>query len=252
MRGPRREWCIGCLLAAALAAGCAATIGTPNPELLGKMSAAREFGAEQTVRLCGLLDRGMTEAAVRNLVDEAWNRTEAGALALRIELVSAQPLERGSLDIETLFGSIRRMPLPAGCDRIFAFIDPADDLITTQVGGVSLIHGFALATPHGTRQALLTPAEVVRHEFYHLIGCGHAAVMDECYRRIARAKTTRNAADAFFPVFMYILDEDIRKNCGENRLIVERAEANRIAQRWAEEGERTASGTGAPARRCGT
>lgn len=251
MKAPRRRWSICCLLAAAIVAGCTATIGTPNPELLRSMSAAGEFGGEQTVRVCGLLDSGITEAMAHRIIDEAWNETEAAPLGLKVELVSLEPWKRESGDVERIFRNVRSVPIARGCDRLLAFLGPSDDVVSALAGGVSFTHGFVFATPEGAQRFTLMPAEVVRHEIYHLVGCGHASVMDECYGRIARAKANRNGADGFFPVFQYILDDDIRKNCGENPLITDRAEANRVAGRWATELGRQTTGAMSPARRCG-
>ena len=241
---------ICCVLVAAIGAACTATIGTPNPELLQKMSARGEFGAAQSVRICGLLDAGITEATARRLIDEAWNDTEAGALGLTMALVSLNSWQREGADIETIFRNVRKLPIAPECDRMLAFLGPSDDFVSGLAGGVSLTHGFVLASPESTRRFPLTPAQVTRHEIYHLVGCGHSPTMDECYRRIALAKSKRGGANAFFPVFLYALDEDIERNCGVNSLIDDRGEANRIAQRWAGERERLASGQALPARQC--
>jgi hypothetical protein len=215
------------------------------------MSARGEFGAAQSVRICGLLDGGITEAAARRLIDEAWNDTEAGALGLRMVLVSLNPWQRDGADIDTIFRNVRKLPVAPECDRVLAFLAPSDDFVSELAGGVSLTHGFVLATPESTRRFPLTPIEVARHEIYHLVGCGHSPTMDECYRRIALAKSKRGGASAFFPVFQYVLDEDIGKHCGANPLIDDRAEANRIAQRWVGENERLAAGHALPAWHCG-
>jgi len=188
----------------------------------------------------------------RRLMDEAWNGTEAGSLGLKVELVSLKPWKREGADIETIFKNVQKMPVAPECDRIFAFLGPSDELVTELAGGVALTHGFVLATPESTRQFMLTPAEAARHEIYHLAGCGHSPTMDECYRKIAHAKRKRGSTNAFFPVFLYILEEDVRKNCGANALIADRGEANRIAQRWVAEKERRASGQASPEPRCGT
>lgn len=229
------------MLAAALVAACT-TIGTPNPELLAQMAARGEFGTAQQLRVCALLDEGVDEAMARGLVEEAWNRSEAAPLGLEVVLASLRPWKSEGSDTETIFRHVRKMPIPPECDRVFAFVAPSEDSALDAAGAVTLAHGFAVITPSMTRRHFMTPAEVVRHEFYHLVGCGHAQTMDECYRRIARAKGERRRPTDFFPVFQYVLDEDIERNCGANRLFDERAEVNRTTRLWLAEGERIASG----------
>jgi len=240
----------GCLLATAVLFGCGATIGTPNPDLLGRMAAEGAFGAWQSVRICALLDEGITAAAARKLVDEGWNDTEAAALGLRMRVVSARPWKSGGNDIEAVFRRIRENPVPPGCDRVLAFLGHSDRREHRQAGAVLLVHGFVLAAEESLRHFLMTPTEAVRHELYHLVGCGHAQVMDECYRRIAAAKGRRKGADAFLPVFLYIENDAIERNCGRNALIDDRNEANRIAGIWVSHTVLRAADRARPARPC--
>jgi len=242
---------IACLLVAAVTAGCAGgNIGAPNPGLLEKMAAGGAFGAEQRVRICALLDAGIAEATARRLIDEAWNDTEARALALKLQVVSSTPWKSEGNDIEAIMSSVRKVPVEPGCDRLLAFLGQSDSRQPRLVGGVSLIHGFVVASAESMRGLSLTPVEAARHELYHLVGCGHAQTMDECYRRIALAKGQRKGADAFFPVFLYLEDEDIERNCGENLLIDDRGNANRIARLRGAQMERQAAGQAPPVRSC--
>jgi hypothetical protein len=237
-----------CLAVTAVTMGCAAHIGAPNPALLEQMAAAGAFGAGQTVRICALLEPGIAESTARRLLDEAWNDTEARALGLRMELVSATSWKSEGRDLEAIMSGVRKRPVPPECDRLLAFLGESDERAPRLAGGVSLAHGFVVASADFVRRPLLAPTAAARHELYHLAGCGHAQVMDECYRRIALAKQRRKGPDAFFPVFLYLEDADIERNCGENRLIEDRGEANRAARLRGEALARQAAGETQPAR----
>jgi hypothetical protein len=241
---------IGWILATLVTAGCAGNIGAPNPGLLEKMAAEGAFGAKQSVRICALLEPGVSEAAARRLIDEAWNDTEARALGLYLQVVSSTPWKSEGNDIEAIMSSVRKVNVGPGCDRLLAFLGESDSRQPRLVGGVSLIHGFVVASAASMRGLSLTPVEAARHELYHLVGCGHAQTMDECYRRIALAKGRRKGADAFFPVFLYLEDEDIARNCGENLLIDDHGDANLIARLRGAQMERQMSGRAPPARSC--
>ena len=238
-------------LATATMLGCTPTIGTPNPELLGQLTADGAFREAQSVRICGLHEAGISADTVRRLIDAAWNDQLAGTFGLRIQLASLQPWQREGSDITTVLFNVQAIPVAAECDRVFAFLEHAIDFRDGELAGaVSLSHGVVLASSESLARSSLTPVEAVRHELYHLVGCGHAWVMDECYRRIALAKQRRKSADAFFPVLLYLETEDIQRNCGNNPLIDDRSDANRIAQRWVEQRKQRAAGGTPPARPC--
>lgn len=242
---------IVCAVATATLVGCAPTIGVPNAELLGQLTARGVFRSAQSVRICGLHEAGISAETVRGLIDAAWNDQLADTFGLRIQLTSLQPWQREGRDIATVLFNVQAIPVASECDRVFAFMDHVADFRDGKlVGAVSLSHGVVLATSESLAHSSLTPKDAVRHEFYHLVGCGHAWVMDECYRRIALAKQRRTSAAAFFPVLLYLEDEDIRRNCGNNPLIEDRDDANRIAQRWVEERKRQAAGHATLARPC--
>jgi len=131
-----------------------------------------------------------------------------------------------------------------------AFLDHSDSRSPRLAGGVSLIHGFVIAATGGLASLLFAPTEAIRHELYHLVGCGHARIMDECYRRIALAKRSKKIPDGFFPVFLYLEDEDISRNCGRNLVIEDRAEANRIARLRDAQMKLQAAGQAPPVRHC--
>jgi len=245
--GPTR-WtvrCLSCLvglLSAAALSGCAPTIGSPNPSLLRQMESKGEFGAPQAVRLCALLDLGVSRQAAQALVDRAWNDTEAGPLGLRMRLASFDLWVGDLHDADVDFAEIQKRALTPECDRLIVFLGHSDERMSRMAGSVSLHHAIVLASPESMQTSTMTPVDVVRHELYHLVGCGHARVMDECYHRIALAKARRKGPDAFFPVYLYLLDEDLEKYCGENALIDDRAEANRIARLWVAQRQRQAAG----------
>jgi hypothetical protein len=242
---------IVCALVTATMLGCAPTIGAPNLELLGQLTAKGAFREAQSVRICGLHEAGVSAETVRGLIDAAWNDQLAATFGLEMRLTSLQVWRREGSDIATVLFNVQAIPVAAECDRVFAFMDQAVDFRDGElVGAVSLSHGVVLATRESLAHASLTPIEAVRHELYHLVGCGHAWVMDECYRRIALAKQRRKSADAFFPVPLYLEDEDIRRNCGDNPLIDDRGDANRIAQRWVAQRKQLAAGEAPPARPC--
>jgi hypothetical protein len=48
--------------------------------------------------------------------------------------------------------------------------------------------GFVVATRASLNQLLASPADTAVHEFYHLLGCPHAATLTACYERIVALK----------------------------------------------------------------
>ena len=81
----------------------------------------------------------------------------------------------------------------------------------------TLTHGYTVARRASLNQVFESPADVARHEIYHMLGCDEHFNIGRCYAQIAmlkRFKQTRG--DTFFPAW-----DSINK-----RIVATRAEVN--------------------------
>jgi hypothetical protein len=188
-----------------LLSGCT-SMGHHNPNARQQV----DFGPPETVRICLYLDQGISEAAGRSLVENAW-KDQAGFYGIDIEVARVTRWKRPAFDMDGILAELRKLPLEAPCDRIFALIgrnigDVAWGLVGPEILGAvnaeSLTHGYAVASRASVAQLLSSPQSVVEHEIYHLLGCGEHSRMNNCYQRIAQLKRWKRDTEAdFFPAW---------------------------------------------------
>ncbi len=232
-----------CLLGSS---GCFMTsIGMDRPEV----RAQTDFGPPSTLRVCALLDDGISQSDAQTTLQDYWNETEASKYQLAVKLVSYSSLPR---TLDEFFGyqigrQVVMRQIPPGCDRMMYFVnrnvlDVAWSIpeaygapeVLGEVDDNTMTRGYVVDRIASLNQVLMspwfTPSKVARHETFHMIGCGHDLVMDQCYKHIAEAKwieeRLRNAGcyektgtEEFFPAFSHE---------GEGPILLTRPQANSI------------------------
>lgn len=206
------------LLTCAITGACVTTIGAHNPEVLVIMQSKKVFGDEQALRLCGLLDRGISEDEARSMLDRAWNNEEGKHFGLRIELVKSTPWQRNSFATDGIFKDVWAKEIDSSCDRVFAFVGRrAGDIFYGLTfmpevwGRAGFTHGYAVVRLGSIQQMLLAPPmQALKHELWHLVGCGHDHIMNKCYETVANLKAKRVGQDAFFPAILESVDTECK------------------------------------------
>jgi hypothetical protein len=215
----------GALFLTLLVQGCT-SMGAPDPVA----RASHDFGPRDSVRVCLYLDRGIDEKAGRDLIARAW-QSEADLYGLDVEVVRVQPWRRPAFQMDGILAHLRRVPLTAPCDRVLALVGRnVGDFLWAFVGpevlgavnDESLTHGYVVARWGSVNQLFMPPEDVMRHEIYHLLGCGEHNDMPGCYARIERLKAwKRTSGSDFFPAWDLI----------DRRILHTRAEVNaRVGQ----------------------
>jgi hypothetical protein len=226
--------------------GCFFTsIGMSDPTARAKT----DFGPPETLRVCALLDDGITQQDARETLQDYWNQNEASEYDLSVKLVSYSTLPR-SLDkffYWQIADEVAMRQIPKGCDRMMYFVNrnALDALwsvpelygapeVLGEVDNYTMTRGFVVDRIASLNQLLmglwLSPSKVARHETYHMLGCQHSLEMDQCYKRIAEAKWIENRLSSagcyeksgigsFFPAFSHE---------GEGPLLLTRAQANSV------------------------
>jgi hypothetical protein len=184
----RARLLLGALLLAALS-DCT-TVGMQTQE-----RARIDYGPPLDLRVCFLAAPHVSVERVYQLVDAVNQEFEPYAITVVVPWV--QPWTRAGFTEESLIDDVARRPLPAPCDRLVALVDRnAGDffwgLLLPEVLGavedVTNTHGYVVANVGSLNQVFDDPGNTAVHEFYHLLGCPHAATLSECYHRIAELK----------------------------------------------------------------
>ena len=170
-----------------------------------------QFGPPQTLALCLHVDDGIDEREARALVEEAWGE-EGKLYALTIRVAGVTRWKRQAFTIDGLMEAITREPLEPPCDRVMALVGRnVGDVLWALVGmpevlGAvnegTLTHGYTVARRASLNQVFSSPAAILRHELYHMLGCEEHFNMPGCYAQIARLKRWRaEQAGDFFPAW---------------------------------------------------
>lgn len=210
------------------AAGCATSMGAHDPEAFRRT----DFGAPVTVKVCALLDEGITRDEASKLLAEAWAE-DGPRYGVDFSIVYAAPWRRPGFTVQAIIGDVARYQLRPPCDRILAFVGrhAGDALwgmmpISVEIlGGVNTstsTHGFVVARWATAAQWLTPPKAALNHELHHMLGCHPHFDMAACYPQIAALKRAAAAADGnFFPGW----------NGVEQTLVRTRAEVNATIRR---------------------
>lgn len=188
----------GFLIALGLAANLASctSMGVDHPALRDSI----DYGPPENVRLCVLLDNGITPSDANALL-ESWNG-EAKIYNLYLQPVSYQNFPREGFFHTEILEQVSQVPLGKSCDRVLYFVnrnvgDVAYGLISTSVGvpeilgevdDATLTHGYVVARRATLNQLVMSPSGVTQHELFHLLGCPKHFDMPDCYTRIHNLK----------------------------------------------------------------
>jgi hypothetical protein len=196
-----------CIATTAMIMGCT-TIGVPDAAKMGKI----DFGAPVPMRVCLLKDREIS----RQRTDEikAALQEELRPYGIEVMYPWVAQWDRPGFWSDTQVSGIVLMPLVPPCDRIFGlagrhtgdfFWGIIMPEILGAVEGKTFTRGFAVVE-WGSLNQLLSfagPESNAVHEGYHLLGCGHGLVMDDCYEQIRTMKIIavqeRERGNDFFP-----------------------------------------------------
>jgi hypothetical protein len=190
------------LLAAALLLGACTTVGRPD----SAERARHDYGERAQIRVCVLRDAGVSEARARQLL-AAVDR-EMDAYAIDVSVPWTKPWRRPGFTVAAIMDELRRQPLPEPCDRLLALVSRhlGDALwgifLPETLGAVetaSHTRGYVVARSASLNQLISPPEQIAQHEFYHMLGCGHALSLRECYGQIAELKRSHDPAADFFP-----------------------------------------------------
>jgi hypothetical protein len=226
--------------------GCLLTsIGMEKPEV----RAQTDFGPPETLRMCALLDNGISQRDAQETLEDYWNQREASKYNLSVKLVSYSSLPRPMSEFFhwQIGRQVFTREIPPGCDRMMYFVNRnALDVLWSvpeaygapevlgEVDDYTMTRGFVVDRIASMNQVLmglwLSPSKVARHETYHMIGCGHDLVMDQCYKHIAEAKWIENrlrgagcyeksGLETFFPAFSH---------AGEGPILLTRPQGNSV------------------------
>ena len=162
---------------------------------------AYDFGPSRTLHVCVLRDPDVSVARVRDLV-ATW-RQELAPLEIQVVIPWVREWERPAFTVRGIAESLAKIPLDVPCDRLLAFVGrhagdalysllslvlPAPEVLGW-VDNVTMTHGLVVAewTASLNQAVQGGPEESIRHEGYHLLGCGHAT-WAACYTRVAELK----------------------------------------------------------------
>ncbi|QFU01466.1 hypothetical protein FIU83_07415 [Halomonas sp. THAF5a] len=193
------------ILLAMLTSACV-TVGKHDTHALQTL----DFGPEETLRVCLLIDEGITETRARDLFQEVSD--ELALFDLNVEIPWVRPWKRPAFLMNGIIEEIALRPLEPPCDRLMAVVGRhvgdflASWLAPEILGAVETnthTRGYVVGKAVTLNQLLQNPSHVAVHESYHMLGCVHGHSLQACYpyildlKRIARAN--REKGNDFFP-----------------------------------------------------
>ncbi len=159
-----------------------------------------DYGPPENVRLCVLLDSGISRGDADTLLG-SWN-DQAKIYKLYLEPVSYREFPRNGFFHGEILEQVSQVPLGSSCDRVLYFVnrnlgDVAFGLFSTAAGvpevlgevdDATLTHGYVVARRATVNQLVMSPSGVTQHELFHLLGCPEHFNMPDCYTRIHNLK----------------------------------------------------------------
>ena len=165
-----------------------------------------DYGPPVSLNVCVLRSPGVTTQRVDELVTAV--NTEFAPYGIQITVPWERPWTRAGFTHSSLFDDVARRDLEPPCDRLVALVDRnAGDFlwgllmpeILGEVDEATHTRGYIVATTGSVNQIFEPPSKGAVHEFYHLLGCPHAASWSKCYHLIAALKSHIDPAKGFVP-----------------------------------------------------
>lgn len=165
-----------------------------------------DYGPPMILNVCLLRAPGVTAETADELLG-AVNK-EFAPYNIQIVAPWQRPWTRAGFTSSSLFDDVARRDLEPPCDRLIALVDRnAGDFlwglvmpeILGEVDEATHTRGYIVATMGSLNQVFEPPSAATVHEFYHLLGCPHAASLTNCYHLIASLKGHTDAAKGFVP-----------------------------------------------------
>jgi hypothetical protein len=157
-----------------------------------------DYGPPQELRVCLLKTDEVPDDRTDELITAV--NEEFAPFGIKLTVPWVRAWERPGFTVNEIFPALLTRELEEPCDRLMGLIDyHAGDFIWSlflpQVLGAvdteTHTHGYVFATFGSLNQIGTGPRSAMVHEFYHLIGCPHAATKTKCYEQIAALKASR-------------------------------------------------------------
>ncbi|MDR9440358.1 MAG: hypothetical protein RI841_12835 [Halomonas sp.] len=193
------------ILLAMLTSACT-TVGKHDLDALNTI----DFGPVEKLRVCLLVDEGITESSARTLFKKMSD--ELSIFNLEVEIPWIRQWKRPAFWMNGILEEVALRPLEPPCDRLMAVVGRnfGDFLISwfapEILGAVETnthTRGYVVGKTLTFNQLLQRPSDVAVHESYHMLGCIHGRSLRKCYpyilelKQIARA--SREEGNDFFP-----------------------------------------------------
>lgn len=180
------------------------TVGFHRPSVRDSI----DYGPGRTLRICVFKDTKLSSLQLERIMQQ-W-RAELLPYGIELALERVLPYERTNFSCIGMGNELGRLDLEPPCDRVLIMLKrtPVDFawslFLPTVFGAVDSgtgTRGYAFGDLYWLENILFfrADASVLLHEGYHLFGCGHALVLDDCYREIARLKKSWREGADFFP-----------------------------------------------------
>jgi hypothetical protein len=173
-----------------------------------KERAKIDYGPPITMQICLLRAPDVSQKRADKLMDAV--RKEFALYRIEVAIPWVRDWERHGFTANAMFDNdLYHRELEPPCDRLVALVDRnVGDIVWGLLGMPEVLgavddethtHGMVVAIAATEAQTLMPPKDAAVHEFYHLLGCPHAATLTRCYGLIAKLKSQTDPKANFVP-----------------------------------------------------
>ena len=179
-----------------LMTGCT-SIGVDNSDVRDSFS----WQPDTEITICTLVDPDISDDKVRAIETKAIQEFQQYNIHLTF-MQHDEWTHRDSSKVKIL----TTMDMPEGCDRLFAYLDRSvwQSLVSLAVSVEGAVdddtgtRGYGYVKGASLSGMLLGGGEnIVTHEIYHLLGCGHSMSKVDCYHQLQALKHHAPASWSF-------------------------------------------------------